>query len=186
MRSLGASGGGGGGEGGSSLASTPTPPPTSAAAVKIFTTPTVGEDVTVGVASNDDLIASDDRLMSISTADAGQVDVRYNAAGYYEVELPGSDWDRLVHYKGLSNPTDQNNYFQPQGVAQNLGYLAISKARDFGYKYSEIGPGQSQPERRKGFRLGRFWRPHAGRIGAGCGQCHLFGHRRRDGGRHGV
>lgn len=131
---------GGGGGGGSSLVSTPTPTPTPTptASVTIFPFPIAGEYVSVGVASASSLVAADSRLTNISSADANQVHIRYNAGGYYEIEMPGAAWDRLVHYKGLSNPTSDNHYFQPASVPQNGGYLIITKSRDKGYSYSEM------------------------------------------------
>lgn len=133
----------GGGGGSSSLNSTlppsPTPTPTPSAVVRIFPSPVPGEYVSVGVSSASSLLEEDDRLTNISSADANQAHIRYNAAGYYEIALPGAAWDRLVHYKGLVNPTSENNYFQPGSLAQNRGSLTISKSRDKGYLYSELG-----------------------------------------------
>ena len=119
---------------------TPTPTPTPAATlVKIFATPTAGEFASVGVSTNDTLSSSiNDRIRSTSTADADQPHIRYNSGGYYEIELPGAQWDQLIAYKGLANPDPNNNYFQPASVAQNLGYLATSNSRDQGYSYSEM------------------------------------------------
>lgn len=136
---LAACGGGGGGSLSSTPPPTPTPTPTSSAAVRIFPSPVPGEYVSVGVSSASSLEDGDDRLTNISSADANQVHIRYNAAGYYEIELPGGAWDRLVHYKGLVNPTTENNYFQPASVAQNRGFLTISNSRDKGYLHSEMG-----------------------------------------------
>jgi hypothetical protein len=134
---------GGGGGGGSGIASTPTPPPPppppSTASVTIFANPTPGSYTSVGVSSASSLVHSDDRLTTLSSADSDQVHIRYNAGGYYEIEMPGAAWDRLVHYKGLVNPTADNNYFQPASVPQNKGYLITSISRDKGYSYSEMG-----------------------------------------------
>jgi hypothetical protein len=106
--------------------------------VTIFPSPVPGEYASVGVASASPLVAANDRLTSVLSADANQVHIRYNAGGYYEIELPGSAWDPLTHYKGLGNPTTENNYFQPASVPQNHGFLIISKSRDQGYQYSEL------------------------------------------------
>lgn len=74
----------------------------------------------------------------MSNAGQDQPHIRYNAGGYYEIEMPGASWDRLIPYKGLVDPGADNNYFQPQSVAQNLGYLATSNSRLNGYSYSEL------------------------------------------------
>jgi len=108
--------------------------------VTIFAAPVAGEYVSVGVSTSDDLSQSTSaRFQSLSFSDADQAHIRYTSSGYYEIRLPGRDWDRLTHYKGFVNPDAGNNYFQPAGAAQNLGYLVISKMRDSGYKYSELG-----------------------------------------------
>lgn len=138
--------GGGGGEGPGFIPAPPTPssppttppPPTSQAAVTIFPDPTPQEFATVGVSTEDSLVESDDRLTSVSTAAADRPRIRYNSGGFYEVMLPGRDWDRLVHYEGLVNPTSDNNYFQPSSAAQNEGYVVISNSRNAGYVYSEL------------------------------------------------
>ena len=132
--------GGGGGSGAAGLASTPPPPliPPTTLAVSIFPSPTPGEFASVGVSTNDDLVARDDRLSTLSNADVDQPHIRYNSGGFYEIELPGSSWDRLVHYKGLANPTSGNNYFQPASRPQNLGYLLTSGPKSAGYSYSEL------------------------------------------------
>ena len=98
-----------------------------------------GTYTSVGVASASALTAGDSKLASLSSNDADQIHIRYNAAGYYEIQIPGASWDRLVHYKGLANPTSENTYFQPLSVAQNHGFLTISKSRGQGYSYSELG-----------------------------------------------
>ena len=132
-------GGGGAGSLNSTPPPTPTPTPTPTAAVKIFPSPMPSEYASVGVSSSTPLMDEDDRLTSISSADANQVHIRYNAGGYYEIEMPGRAWDRLVHYKGLANPTSENHYFQPMSAPQNAGFLIVSKSRDKGYFYSEMG-----------------------------------------------
>jgi hypothetical protein len=88
---------------------------------------------------------------TISTADADQAHIRYNAGGYYEIEMPGTAWDKLVHYKGIVGPSADNNYFQPQSVAQNLGYLVTTNSRDQGYTYSELGSWGSSAASRWGY-----------------------------------
>lgn len=144
---LGACGGGGGG--GASLVSTPpptptptptpTPPTAGPSSVTIFASPVPGEYASAGISTKDDLTDSTDRLQTLSTAEADQIRIRYDPAGFYEVQLPGSSWDRLGHYKGLLNPTSDNNYFEPASTAQNQGYLIVSRARLDGYRHSELG-----------------------------------------------
>lgn len=81
-----------------------------------------------------------DRFGEVSSVAADQANMRYNQAGYYEIKMPKSDWDRLVHYGGLANPTTDNNYFQPSSVVTNLGYLVTGNAAKWsGYSYSELG-----------------------------------------------
>jgi hypothetical protein len=76
---------------------------------------------------------------TVSSADSDQPHIRYTAGGYYEIKMPGSDWDKLIFYKGSvpDDPADFN-YFQPASVAQNLGYLLTDQARKQGYTYSEL------------------------------------------------
>jgi hypothetical protein len=104
----------------------------------IFGSPVVGQYASVGVSTNDALLSANARIMSTSSADADQVHIRYNSAGFYEIQLPGAQWDTLIPYKGIANPGPDNNYFQPASVAQNLGYLVTSSARNAGYSYSEM------------------------------------------------
>lgn len=141
----------GGGSGGEFLAGTPpppkqpTPPPPAAQAVTIFPNPQPGEYAVVGASiaasgGNLDTYASaDDRFGPVSSAAANQPRIRYDD-GQYEIRMPGSDWDRLVHYGGLANPTTENNYFQPSRVETNAAYLVIANAAKWDdYRYSEMG-----------------------------------------------
>lgn len=149
--SLCACGGGGGGEGVASIPPpppppTPTPTPTPGpAAVTIFGNPSPGEFATAGASISgpggnlDTYQHATDRFGTVSGADQDQPHIRYNGGGYYEIEMPGSNWDQLIPYKGLVDPGPDNNYFQPQSVAQNLGYLATYNSRLTGYSYSELG-----------------------------------------------
>lgn len=115
-------------------------PPTSTPPVTIFAAPVPGEYVSVGASTSDNLSRSTSaRIQSISLSEADLPRIRYSSAGYYEIQMPGREWDRLTHYKGIGNPDSGNNYFQPASVPMNYGYLVISKARDSGYKYSELG-----------------------------------------------
>lgn len=126
---------------------TPTPAPTSAGArVTIFPSPTPGEYASVGASiagsggNLDTYSRADARFVSVSSADADQTHIRYSSAGYYEIQMPGAAWDRLVHYKGLVDPTADNNYFQPASVTANYGYLVISNSAKWDkYSYSEMG-----------------------------------------------
>lgn len=138
---------GGGGGGGTALRPQPAPPPPSSpasAAVTIFSEPAVGEYASVGASvsgpggSLDTYSNPDVRFGEVSTKAEDQPLIRYTGEGYYEVRLPGSNWDRLVHYKGLGDPTSSNNYFQPGSVAQNQAHLIVRRARDKGYVYSEL------------------------------------------------
>jgi len=167
--SLGACGGGGGGGGprpnlNPPPAPTPTPSPTptpapgpSGAAVTIFPNPVPGEYAVVGASiagsggNLDTYESSSARFGPVSSADSDQMHIRYSSAGYYEIQMPGGSWDRLVHYKGLADPTSENNYFQPASVPQNYGHLAIANAAKWsGYSYSEMGSWGSQAAGRYG------------------------------------
>lgn len=134
--------GGGGGINSVSANPPPTlpPPPVPAAApVTIFATPIPETYVTVGVARSatapNDVF---DVFGVLSKADTDQPHIRYSAAGYYEIEMPGSGWTKLIHDLGNQSPTSDNNSFQPSNVAQNQATLVIERARLLGYKYSEL------------------------------------------------
>ncbi len=122
----------------------PTPPPVQPP-VRIFANPAPVEYASVGASvagPGGNLDTYDSKTATfgpISTNDGDQAHIRYNAGGYYEIELPGAGWDQLVHYKGIVGPTSDNNYFQPQDVAMNLAYLVTTNARDKGFSYSELG-----------------------------------------------
>lgn len=144
---------GGGGAGGGVNAApppppapAPPPPAPTAAPVTIFPAPTpttyasVGASIAGSGGNLDTYRDASDRFGPVSSVDADQAQIRYTASGHYEIAMPGQAWDRLVHYKGTVDPTVDNNYFQPAGVAQNYGYLVISNAAKWsGYSYSEMG-----------------------------------------------
>ena len=158
--------GGGGGGGGQrpKFTPTPTPPPTpppppipGTAPVKIFNDPKPGNYASVGVSISasggnlDTFPNADASFGPVSAADSEQAHIRYTADGHYEIQMPGTAWDRLVHYGGLGNPTSDNNYFQPQSVPMNQGYLITANAaKSGGYSYSEIGTWGSTTAGRSG------------------------------------
>jgi len=154
---------GGSGGGGTQVASTPTPPPPPPTPppvqppVRIFANPAPVEYASVGASvagPGGNLDTYDSKTATfgpISSNDGDQAHIRYNAGGYYEIELPGADWDQLVHYKGIVGPTSDNNYFQPQDVAMNLAYLVTTSARDKGFSYSELGGWGSAAASRWGY-----------------------------------
>ena len=133
--------------------STPTSPPP----VRIFNNPTPAEYTSVsasiaGPGGNlDTYDSAAARFGAVSTAEADQARIRYNSGGYYEIDLPGADWDRLVQYKGTVNPHPDNNYFQPSSVPMNEAYLVTSISRDKGYLYSELGSWGSATASRFGY-----------------------------------
>lgn len=149
----------GGSEGGS-IASAPVPPaavpppppppppppaaPQANAEVTIFTNPQAGEFVSVGGSiagpggNLDTYDSPSDRFGPVSTSVSDQPKIRYSSPGYYEVQMPGAAWDKLVPYKGLTNPGPENNYFQPQSVAQNYGYVGTIPSDPLEYSYSKI------------------------------------------------
>jgi hypothetical protein len=138
---------------------TPTPTPTPAAAsITIFANPTIGEYASVGASISghggnlDTYGSANDRFGTVSSSDPQQPHIRYNAAGYYEIEMPAAQWDRLVPYGGILNPDPStNNYFQPQSIAMNLGYLVTNNSRNSGYSYSELGGWGSASAARWGY-----------------------------------
>ena len=160
---------GGSGSGGPGFASSPPPgpgapppppppPPPAAAAVTIFPNPTPGEYASVGASiagpgGNLDTFSSGDaRYGDVSSAPADQPRIRYSAAGYYEIQMPGQAWDRLQHYSGLSDPTEDNNYFEPASAGMNYGYLVVGNAAKWrGYAYSELGGWGSAAAGRYGY-----------------------------------
>ena len=128
----GCGGGGGGGVNSTPPPPPPPPPPAASASVSIFPDPTPQTFADVGIAKGPN--------GQVSTAETDQVHVRYNAAGYYEIQMPGDQWDTLIFDKG-SKPQDPEtfNFFQPQSAAQNSAYLVTSVSKSQGYKYSEMG-----------------------------------------------
>jgi hypothetical protein len=150
---LSACGSGSGGGVASAPTPTPTPTPTTAApAVKIFENPTPQEYAVVGASTTSagdgyTPVAQDARLTQVSLENADQPRIRYNAGGYYEVQLPGSSFDRLIHYKGLADPTADSNFFQPQGAPQNLATLIVARSRLDGYNYSELASWTESPDK---------------------------------------
>lgn len=125
--------------------SPPPPPPPAQAAVTIFPNPVPGEYAVVGASiagsgGNLDTYDSDgQRFGPVSAAASDQPRIRY-LDGHYEIRMPGSDWDRLIHYGGLVDPTTDNNYFQPSRAATNTAYLVISNSAKWDdYRYSDMG-----------------------------------------------
>jgi hypothetical protein len=125
---------GGGGGGGSGINSTPPPTPTptpapapAGANVVIFPSPTPQTYASVGVNSH------------FSTVDSDQAHIRYNPGGYYEIQMPGAAWDRLITAKGVIPQDPQtNNNFQPASAGQNEAHFITYLARLSGYQYSEM------------------------------------------------
>jgi hypothetical protein len=150
---------GGGGE--DRVAFTPPPPPSATSAsnaqVKIFASPVPGQLASVGASVTgpggnlDTYPTATSSFGTISTQDSDQAHIRYTSDGFYEVEMPGSAWDRLVAYKGLQDPGPDNNYFQPAGVAQNRGYVVTRNSRNTGYSYSELASWGSEAASRWGY-----------------------------------
>jgi hypothetical protein len=150
--------GGGGGPSAFVPQPIPAPPPTpTPGSVTIFAAPKVEEFASVGASVSglggnlDTYPSASSRFGPVSSADQDTPHIRYTAAGNYEIEMPGGQWDRLVPYKGLVDPPPTTNYFQPQSVPQNEGYLVTTNARDFGYSYSEFGAWGSRDAGRWGF-----------------------------------
>jgi hypothetical protein len=77
-------------------------------------------------------------LTDVSLDAVNQPLLRYTSAGHYEIQLPGAGFARVVHYAGLQNPTQDNNFFQPAGVPQNYATFITSLSRLSGYHHSEL------------------------------------------------
>ena len=156
-----------GGVGGTTnIASTPVPPPSPPPApppppdpipIKIFPTPTIGQYASVGASISgpggnlDTYSSATERFGTISTDPADQAHIRYTAGGFYEVQLAGANWDRLVPYELMVDPHPDNNYFQPASVQANYGYVLTSNSRNNGYTYSEIASWGSSAQHRRGY-----------------------------------
>jgi hypothetical protein len=105
--------------------------------VTIFSNPVVGEFASAGVSTSGARPVSS--FGALSSADADQVHIRYNSGGFYEIQMPGADWDRLIFGKGTI-PADPAfaNVFQPESLPQSQAELVTAIARTKGYQYSEI------------------------------------------------
>jgi hypothetical protein len=130
---------------------TPTPSSSAAATVTIFPSPSATTYVTVGGSMAIPGETKSSRFGTISTADADQPHIRYAAGGYYEIQLPSKDWEMLVPYKGLANPTTDNTSFQPASAAQNQAGFNTVTARWAGYVYSEYASWYSRESGRSGW-----------------------------------
>lgn len=162
---LAACGGGGGGPGGiGALPFVPTPPPPTptpacppACDLNILPSPSAGVFALVGASvagpgGNLDTYDQPTAFGTVSGAAESQPAIRYTDSGTYEIRMPGSEWDRLVWYKGMiPDDPDTVNYFQPASVPQNYGYLLTNRARDFGYLHSELAIWGSHSAGRIGF-----------------------------------
>jgi hypothetical protein len=132
----------GGGGSDSHVNSTPPPPPPSgSASVVIFPNPTPQTYTSVG-ASAAGAFFDTGSLGSVSSSDADQPHIRYTTAGYYEIQLPGKDWDGLIPHKGYLPPSE--NVFQP---ASSNNYFVIEQAKDKGYLYSELASWSDDAQR---------------------------------------
>lgn len=151
ISSLSACGSGSGGGIASAPPPSPSPSPTPTPRVAIFANPLPQEYAVAGASTTSagdgyTPVAQDARLTEVTLAEPDQPRIRYNASGNYEVQLPGADFDRLVHYKGLANPTADNNFFQPKGEPQNYATLIISGSRHDGFSYSEMASWTKLPD----------------------------------------
>jgi hypothetical protein len=107
--------------------------------VSIFANPAAGTFATAGV--------SESSGGALSTADSDQVHIRYNSAGYYEIQMPAAQWEGLVPAPGggSSNPV----LLAPASAQQGGPLFIISDAKAIGYQFSELA----------------FWRGSSGRQG---------------------
>ncbi|WP_205478896.1 transferrin-binding protein-like solute binding protein [Sphingomonas arenae] len=150
----------GGGGGGAGLVNTPPPPPPppppAAAVISIFADPVANEYASVGASiagpggNLDTYDTTDVSFTPVSSASADQPRIRYTGTSY-EIEMPGDSWDKLVPYGGLSNPGPDNNYFEPDSINSNEGFLVTSNSRTRGYTHVELGSWGSQAAGRWGY-----------------------------------
>lgn len=139
----------GGGGGSSSFRPEPTPPPSpppsppppppQAEAVTIFSNPTAQDYSSVGVWGNFGDLSSPPYsvdLTSVTNAESSQPKIRYTTDGYYEVQLPGDGFSRLIHDESIANPTADNTVFELQ--SQMSRSFIITGSRNSGYRYSEM------------------------------------------------
>ncbi len=111
---------------------TPTPPPSSSA-VAIFPNPVVQTFASAGASASGGHSGTQP-IGQVSSGDGDQPHIRYTSGGYYEIELPGKTWDRLIPHSGISPPSTTE--FQPQ--SSDLAYFIISDSKASGYQYSEL------------------------------------------------
>jgi hypothetical protein len=144
---LAACGGGSGTSGPSSVSppSNSTTPPTSIplTPVVIFANPSQQTYAVVGSSTTSagggyTSVAPDARLTNISLETVSQPRLRYRAPVGYEIQMPGGIFDQLAHYKGLLNPTSENNFLQPSQAPQNAATFIISRSSLDGYVHSEL------------------------------------------------
>ena len=137
----------GGGGGSSSFRPEPThppsppppPPPPQAEAVTIFSNPTAQDYASVGVWGNIGDLSSapyNVDLTSVTSAESSQPKIRYTSGGYYELQLPGDGYDRLIHNRSIVNPTSDNTVFELQSTVKRSFTITASRTR--GYSYSEM------------------------------------------------
>jgi hypothetical protein len=125
-------------------------PALTAPPVMIFANPSPQDYAVVGVSTldaGDGYVSIDPnaRLRNLLFAPADQPRIRHTSTGHYQLQLPGSSYDTLVHYKGLVNPPPDNNFFQPQSVAQNAATFTIARSRLEGYLHSELASWSAAP-----------------------------------------
>jgi hypothetical protein len=133
---------------------TPVSPPASPSAartVTIFQNPSPIEYASVGGSMTMVGATPSSRFGALSTADADEPHIRYSSRGFYEIALPGKDWDTLVPHKGLANPTADNTSFQPASAVQNAAWFNTVTARWAGYVYSEYAVWGSRESDRSGW-----------------------------------
>jgi hypothetical protein len=145
--------GGGGNDGASAVSppsnSTTQPTSTPSTPVVIFANPSPQTFALVGSSTTSagdgyTPVAPDARLTNLSLEAVNQPRLRYGASSGYELQLPGGEFDLLVHYIGLLNPTSENNFFQPSAARQNAATFIISRSSLDGYVYSELASWSSE------------------------------------------
>ena len=117
----------------------PPPPPPQAETVNIFSNPTPQDYASVGVWANAGDTSSppfDVQFTALTGAESSQPKIRYTPDGYYELQLPGDAFDRLIHDTSVPDPTSDNTVFEQ--LSQPNRSFVISGSRSSGYRYSEM------------------------------------------------
>ena len=110
---------------------TPTPPPSSSA-VAIFRQ-SGRSDLCVGGSVGIRGDSGTEPIGQVIRGDGDRPHIRYTSGGYYEIELPGKTWDRLIPHSGISPPSTTE--FQPRSSDLEAYCHHLGTRRRRGYQY---------------------------------------------------